>query len=287
MANVKQVWAVGLVLNEADIIEYTLKNFEAQGVNGIIVQDNGSTDDTIKKLEHFQNTTGIKATLILEGKNTGYFQSRNMTALAHFAASLGAEYIIPFDADELWYAPGHERLADLIREADAGCIHAEQYFYYSTREDIQHEMNPYKRIVWRTKEVRPWKKVCFKWFPGAHIGGGNHSLQDADGNEVSRGRYIDIKIGHFPCRSFEQMLDKVVRHGRSMDLQHPDDPTWGGDGPAHNYLYRKFVNEGAAALKQIWEWGDKQTDYSGFCLSRNYKSLGLVNSPAPYKEVTR
>ena len=42
----ESVWAVTMVRNEADIIGTTVRHLLAQDVDGILVADNGCTDDT-------------------------------------------------------------------------------------------------------------------------------------------------------------------------------------------------------------------------------------------------
>ena len=43
-----------------------------------------------------------------------YHQSEKMTWLAHCAWRAGADWIVPFDADEFWFAPGRS-VAEALR----------------------------------------------------------------------------------------------------------------------------------------------------------------------------
>lgn len=46
------IWAVSMVKNEGDIIEETFRNLFAQGVDHLIVADNGSTEGMLELLRN-------------------------------------------------------------------------------------------------------------------------------------------------------------------------------------------------------------------------------------------
>src|SRR4051812_46619587 len=89
-----------MVKDEADVIEGTIRHM-ADEVDQLLVADNGSTDGTrdilVKLALELQFT-------VVDDPDPGYEQSRKMSALAELAASHGATWIVPFDADELWLA---------------------------------------------------------------------------------------------------------------------------------------------------------------------------------------
>jgi len=96
------LWAVTMVRDELDIIEATLRHLESEGVEGIIVADNLSTDGTYEWLQ--DNAANFDCQLLVQqDPDPAYYQSRKMTALAHQAFELGAAWTLPFDADEIWY----------------------------------------------------------------------------------------------------------------------------------------------------------------------------------------
>jgi hypothetical protein len=277
-----KVWAISLIRDEEDIIGYTLAHLVAQGIDGILLQDNGSIDSTVERVREFNPYPSIPVILRVEdGGDIPYNQSSNMSALAEEAASLGAGHIIPFDADELWYC-NLGPVAEIIRKNNYACHHVYQWFHYCTVRDDPAELNPYKRMKYRAEDASPWRKVCFRSVPGVKIGGGNHTVCYSDGNSIERGPYADIRIRHFPCRSFKQMAAKIIRHGRGMDAEHPGDPGWGKDGPVHNILYRGFQKEGIEYLERAWESEDPRFFATGFVMVKDIDNFGLIENAAPY-----
>jgi len=110
-----QVWAVTMVRNELDVLPLVLDHLEAQGVDQVLVADNGSTDGT---LEMLQARASQGRLLLARDSEAAYYQAAKMTLLARAAWRAGADWVVPFDADELWFA-AHGLLADHLRRTPA------------------------------------------------------------------------------------------------------------------------------------------------------------------------
>jgi len=107
--------AVTMVRDEADIVEATVRHMLTQ-VDVVIVADNRSVDGTREILE------GLPVHL-LNDPERGYYQSEKMARLAHMArVEHGADWVVPFDADEWWYSP-HGRIGDVLEGIDAWPIY--------------------------------------------------------------------------------------------------------------------------------------------------------------------
>lgn len=98
-----QVWAVSVVLNEVDIIESTVRHHLDQGCDHILIADNMSTDGTFELLRDLSRTLPVT---VLSDTTKPFYQGAKVTWLSRVAWLSGARWIIPFDADERWFAPG-------------------------------------------------------------------------------------------------------------------------------------------------------------------------------------
>jgi hypothetical protein len=213
------LWAVTMVKDELDILPFTLQNLYAQGVDGVIVADNMSTDGTWEWLKALAGAPEQDSLIVLRDEEVGYYQSRKMSALAHQAFSLGAEWVIPFDADEYWYSvagPDHtigETLA--VLGPHVTCLAALLFNYFPMEGDNPLEVNPFRRIIHRDPQPARLPKVVVRNAAGAVIEQGNHGVVGA------RPAPSPIRVGHFPWRSPRQ-FERKVRNGaaayRATDL---------------------------------------------------------------------
>jgi hypothetical protein len=94
------VKVVGLyvVRNEDDLLEVNLRHHFSTAIDAAIAIDNGSSDRSLDVLLHLSEELPI-----LVAREPGpYRQSEKMTRMARLAASQGADWILPIDADEFW-----------------------------------------------------------------------------------------------------------------------------------------------------------------------------------------
>jgi hypothetical protein len=97
-----EIWAVSMVRDEADVIEMTVAHLFAQGVDHVLVADNLSEDGTRDLLVEMSRRD--QRVHVVDDTEPAYFQAAKMTRLARAAARAGADWVVPFDADELWFA---------------------------------------------------------------------------------------------------------------------------------------------------------------------------------------
>ncbi len=178
-----------MVRDEDDIIGWTLGQMLTQ-VDHVIVADNLSTDRTRCILESFDNVT------VIDDPEEGYYQSTKMTRLAHQAGDMGADWVVPFDADEAWWLPDLENL-------DADVVTALPHVYVPQPTDGT-DPNPITRLRWRLPDAEPQHKVCFRYHPDAALHMGQHDV-DRPGTRCDGAR-----VRHYQYRSLEQVRRKVT-----------------------------------------------------------------------------
>lgn len=177
-----------MVKDEADIIERTVRHLFNQGVDGVLVSDNGSTDATRAILARLASEFNLH---IADDAEPAYYQATKMSLLADWARRAGAEWIIPFDADELWFAPVGTLKTWLARQR-AHIVTAPINNTFPSRQgwvlDAQQHLHP---------------KVAFRAHRLAWLSMGNHDV-------LRPGRRASgLHILHVPWRSFEQFARKT------------------------------------------------------------------------------
>lgn len=206
------VWAVAMVRNESDIIATTVQHLLDQDVARVVVVDNDSTDDTLGVLQSLRDPRLV----VGRDREPGYYQATKMTELARWAARHGAEWVVPFDADELWSA----RDTTLGRHL-ASCPAA------VGRADIHNAFRSDDPEQWRVeRDPDPMRKVVFRPHPLALLETGNHW--------VSRPGAICTRLTllHLPWRSREQLASKL-RQGAAAIAAVDGPVDWGGHWQRH------------------------------------------------------
>lgn len=254
------VIGISMVKNEIDVIEGTIRHM-ADEVDSLIVFDNMSTDGTRETLESLAEDLPLT---ILDDNDPAHYQSIKMSALATYAADNGAEWIVPFDADELWYSHGG-RIKDVLQELGNGYVDATLYNHFSTSVDEPCE-DPFKRMVWRKREPGAMGKVAFRFEPGSVIRDGNHSVSLPSGAaRIS----APLAIRHFPYRSAEQMVRKALQGEAALaltDLSQDIGAHWRGYARIHRTM-------GEQALMDVYR--------EHFWFSAPWES-DMILDPAPY-----
>lgn len=208
-----------LVKDESDIIETTVRHLLAQ-VDHVIVSDNLSTDGTRAILDRIRAETvmagGQPQLEIVDDREVGYRQSEKTTNMARHAYQRGFSWVIPCDADEVWYAPDGRRLSHYLEglAPDVMIVQAQLYNHLPTSDDPagiggslagELDSSPFKTIGWRQREHGALPKVCARCRPDLRIGMGNHDAH-TDGTGLT---VPGLVIRHFSWRTPEQYLRKI------------------------------------------------------------------------------
>lgn len=260
------VWAISMIRDEADVIAHTLRHMAGEEIQGFIIADNNSVDGTRDILNDMRKEIGVPF-IVLDDPEVGYYQSRKMTALAHRAAEKhGATWIVPFDADEIWFCH-QDRLGKMLREDGKpyNAVRAGLINHFATAVDPPGD-NPFVTMEWRQTQRAPLDKVAFRWSTGAVIAQGNH---DVLFNQPKIWAPFDFDVRHFPYRSAEQMLRKAVNGGQAYAAT--DLPATSG---AHWRQYAALVEaRGPNVMREVFRehfWFLSPIDH------------GMVRDPAPW-----
>lgn len=233
------VFAVSMVRDEADIIAETVGHMLRQ-VDEVIVADNGSVDGTRDILADLGVT-------VVGDPEVGYYQSAKMTGLAHLAASKGADWVVPFDADEWWYSP-FGRIADVLTATAAFVAEAALYDHVATAHDP--DGTPVARMGWRRRQPAELPKVAVRCRPDLVVHQGNHGAHYDGPTAAVPGLLV---VRHFPYRTTDQFVAKA-RNGaqayRATDLPETEGAHW----RAYGDLLEAEGAEGLAGVFRQWFW---------------------------------
>lgn len=192
---------VTMVHNEADIIGYTIRHLlYDEHVDHVIAADNLCTDDTRLILESFPSSR----VTVLTDRDPCYNQDRKMSALAEMAVECGAEWVLPFDADEYWYAP--QGIAAALRSCKADVVEARGWDHIPTAND-KDSLSPFEAMPYRLREPQKLPKVAFRADSDIYIHHGNHNV-----NRTGERATDVLFYRHYQWRSLEQATHKI-RHG--------------------------------------------------------------------------
>jgi hypothetical protein len=244
-----------MVKDEADVIETTVKHLLRE-VDHVIVSDNDSSDGTSEILLRLRGWAGGRLTVVSDGE-AGYYQSDKTTALAGTAAGLGHDWVVPVDADEIWYSP-FGRLGDVLDGLPAGFLFAAGAILNHVccpDVDPAGEPDPVRRLGWRIRAEGDLPKVACRALPDLRIEMGNHGatargLVSSSWSPTIAGQ---VYIHHYPWRSAEQFERKIANGARAYAAA----PEIGEDFGDHWRRFGMPDDEGFSGRVRAWfdEWG--------------------------------
>jgi hypothetical protein len=197
-----EVWAVGVVHNEVDVILLCIGHLLDQGVDHVLVLDHRSSDGTRERLAELSSDDARVHLGYDDGP--GHYQKEKVGLLARHAARAGASWVVPFDADEFWFARGRS-LAEYLRRQETGIVAAETTNMVPVTafgRDVE--------VVAGPPGASP-DKVAFRAHRLVLLASGNHAAARVGG-------IVDgLHIAHLPYRSPAQLLAKFAEGTRALD----------------------------------------------------------------------
>lgn len=242
--------AVSMVKDEADIIGSTVRHMAGQA-DHVIVADNQSSDGTRQVLESLD-------VHVVDDPDPAYMQSQKMTTLARLAYEMfGADWIVPFDADEVWYSP-FGRIADVLEGIAPQWLVASATLYdHVATGDDGADQDPVRRILWRRVEPGALPKVACRFREDLTIEQGNHGAYFDGGTTILPGQLV---VRHFPYRSAEQFVRKA-RNGAEAYRATELPPDVGAHWRQYGAIAEAHGDEACADIFRQWFWvADPKSD---------------------------
>jgi len=205
----KKVFVVMMVKDEIDIIGYNIEYLQTQDIDYFYIANNLSTDGTKELLFELSKKYGNMT--IFDDNRFAYYQSDKMNNWCNNCFKMGADIVIPIDADEIWYSKDSTKtLGRTLKETDADIFVANSTDYIPTINDPKNS-NPILSMTHRKKNSDSFSAVAFKKYPGFYLEMGNHNVINHKGVRVQD----LIGIRHYQYRSFDQFSRKV-KNGKKV-----------------------------------------------------------------------
>jgi hypothetical protein len=153
-------------MNEADIIRSTVTHLLGQ-VDHVVVYDNLSTDGTYEILKELPVE-------LHRDEEPGYIQHEKFSRWAADALEAGFKWVVPCDADEIWYWRRGTVKERLEAEKKADLVEVVRYDHVRTPLDPEDEPDPVLRLGWRKRHSSALKVAC-RLEPGLIISPGAHA----------------------------------------------------------------------------------------------------------------
>ena len=217
-----------MVRDEADIIDPVIRFHLDQGVDTILVTDNGSVDGTVERLQEYEGSGRV---VLRHEPRQIKDQFRVVTDMAREAYRVfGADWVINADADEFW-VPVDRSLT--LRDAFEHIPTAAGSFIVPVVNligPVALEGSGLDRLVWRDNRsdaelrsvgvrAQPTPNAVHVGSPDVDVAQGNHRV-----SIPSAGRpdpEYAIEVLHLPWRSWRQFEHKVEISGRAYE-SNPD-----------------------------------------------------------------
>lgn len=240
-----KIFVVSMVKNEDDIIQYILDHMLTQEVDHFLIADNMSTDNTRLILESFAERYDGMFTIV-DDKEPGYYQAMKMNALVKKAVGMGADIILPMDADECWISLNPtSTVGEQLRTMPTPVTLATVWDMVPQPNDTK-TGNPLLDTVYRESGIKSLPSVAYRYEPGSYLHQGNHGVTHSGQitNDI-------LSVRHFQYRSPNQFVQKLRQGKQAYDattLPMGEGYHWRsrGDLPIQdlNALWIQFVEQG-------------------------------------------
>lgn len=235
--------------DEADIIADMIRFHLDKGVDFVVGLDNGSVDDS-------GNLAAVvdrrRVTVLYDEEHRAQHREHG-DRMVHQAVSMGADWIIPADADEFWWPTSGDYRTEMGGDSNILRTHwanllptPRQWKTFSTVGDFG------------GRQYENWiPKVAFRASDFLSVEQGFHNAAVRNRREAPSS---DLVVYHYPVRSYGQFERKVrnagTAHERNPEAQANANFAWHTRGWYGDYLVGKLPE----VYEALWRDGKNQVE---------------------------
>lgn len=274
------LWSFTTVKDEEDIIESFIR-YHMNIVDGMVISDNCSNDKTLEILKKLKKE-GYNIDII-EDKQIYFDQvTKRKELLEYTIKKYDPDYIFPLDADEFIASNTNDNPRKIIEKLDMKYLYLykmENYFL-NGKEDNSSLFIPERITMKRfNKEEYTGNFKCFVskniYSQNINFIMGAHDITMEEKEKIPEKKYLtDLFLAHYPIRSREQLMNKVII-GRLNNMSiHSREEGYG----VHQYqVFDEIVKNGSISDKMLLEF----SKYYG--VTDKKQITGEINKSINYK----
>lgn len=212
-----KIWGFTTVRDEGDIIESFVR-YNMNILDGIVISDNCSKDNTLSILKKLKNE-GYNIDILIDNNSSFEQTSRRNELLNYTIKKYKPDYVFPIDADEFICSSDKNNPRKVLEELDNKFLYKYKMKNYVLNGNEEETLFIPKKIENLRNEIKSEENggYNYKCFIPKKIYSediileiGSHSASFSNKKEMPTIVCEKLYLAHFPVRSKEQLINKVI-----------------------------------------------------------------------------
>lgn len=260
-----RIFGISMVRNNVDTMRLNILHHLSLGIDKLLIVDNGSSDGTDRILRELSKDSRVE----WRRDNGPYRQSQITTELAREAFRNGADWVVPIDADEFWYAE-NKNFRQILSRSSAPMVQVQVVNFVQRRKQKNSSPEALRYMTRRVASAIGPSKLCRelvesqqiafiemayppKWISRPsemiEIAAGNHRVLGIEGSSEATDEIVCL---HAPLRSRTELEAKAISASRLDGGGFKPRQAW------HMRRWQRLLEE--SSLEREWAANSYQDD---------------------------